>query len=152
MPFLSMIPWRLVGILALIAGVWFHGWNTRDKRAIRENLQVELDARDAADKAEVHIREKADETIKKLTTEKAGIAARLDATVARLRDNGAPRLPEAARTACIGATGAELSGPDGSVLAEIAARANRFRADLATCEKLYNNARKALNGSSKPEP
>lgn len=152
MQFLSMIPWKLVGILALIAGVWFHGWNTRDKRAIRENLQVELDARDAADKAEVKIREKADADIKKLTAEKAGIASRLDATVARLRDNGAPRLPEAARTACIGATGAELSGPDGSVLAEIAARSNRFRADLATCEKLYNNAREALNGSSKPEP
>lgn len=145
MPFLSLIPWKLVGILVVIAGIWFHGWNTRDKRAIRENLQVELDARDAADKAEIAIREKSDADIKKLKIEKAGIAARLDATVARLRDNGPPRLPEAARPACIGATGAELSGPDGSVLAEIAARANRFRADLATCEALYNNAREALN-------
>jgi len=142
---LKLVPWRLVGVLLLLAGVWYHGWNTRDKRAVREGLQIELAARDAADKAEVNIREKADATIKKLNADKAGIAARLDATVARLRDGGAPRLPEAARAACDGATGGELSGPDGQILAELAARANRFRADLATCEKLYNDARKALN-------
>lgn len=145
MPFLSLIPWKLVAIAALIAGVWFHGWNTRDKRAVVENLKVELAARDAADQAEVKIREKADAAIKKATTEKASIAARLDAAIARLRDNGAPRLPEAARPACNGATGAELSGPDGSFLAWESARANRFRADLETCQSLYRAAQEALN-------
>lgn len=44
------------------------------------------------------------------------------------------RLPEAARTACQGATGAELSDTDATFLVRESARADQLRADLAACQ------------------
>lgn len=68
--------------------------------------------------------------------EVGNIAAALDAAERRLRDRPARRadLPEAARAACAGSTGAELSGEDGRFLAGEAARANQLRAALAECQ------------------
>lgn len=64
------------------------------------------------------------------------VSARLDTALASLRDRGPRRadVPGIAATACSGATGAELSGPDGRFLAREAARANRLRAALAECQ------------------
>jgi hypothetical protein len=61
------------------------------------------------------------------------INSRLVAAVSELRRR-AVRLPEAARAACKGATGAELSNPDGRFLAGEAARADKLRAALAECQ------------------
>lgn len=68
--------------------------------------------------------------------EMGNIAAALDTATRQLRERTARRtdLPEAARAACAGATGAELSRQDGQFLAGEAARANRLRADLARCK------------------
>ena len=60
------------------------------------------------------------------------INGRLVAAVSELRKR-AVRLPEAARPACQGSTGAELSNPDGEFLAGEAARADKLRAALQQC-------------------
>lgn len=62
------------------------------------------------------------------------VGAARDAALASLRNRRA-RLPEAARTACEGATGRELSGGDAEVLVRLAGRADELRAELAACYK-----------------
>ena len=73
------------------------------------------------------IRDEKDAEIKRVT------AAR-DAALTSLR-NRRPRLPEAARPACQGSTGAELSGGDAEFLVRLAGRADELRAELAACYK-----------------
>lgn len=60
------------------------------------------------------------------------VAAARDAGLARVR-NRRPRLPEAARAACEGSTGRELSGGDAEFLVRLAGRADELRAELAAC-------------------
>ena len=73
------------------------------------------------------------------------INSRLVAAISELRKR-AVRLPEAARAACQGATGAELSNPDGQFLAGLAARADKLRAALAECQAYADTV------SPSPEP
>lgn len=61
------------------------------------------------------------------------INARLADALERLRKRS-ERMPEPARTACQGATGAELSGPDAGVLVRLANRADELRAALGQCQ------------------
>jgi len=61
------------------------------------------------------------------------IAAERDRALGELRKR-ADRLPEASRAACEGATGAELSRPDGQFLVGEAARADELRAALQSCQ------------------
>jgi flagellum-specific peptidoglycan hydrolase FlgJ len=61
------------------------------------------------------------------------IRGRLDAATERLRQRP-DRLPEAARPACTGATGAELSGRDAAFLERLAARADEIRTELKACQ------------------
>ena len=60
------------------------------------------------------------------------INARLADALERLRKRP-ERLPEPARKACEGATGAQLSGPDAGFLSREAARANELRSALEKC-------------------
>lgn len=69
------------------------------------------------------------------------VAAARDAAMRKLRDRP-ERLPEAARAACAGATGAELSGRDSEVLAGIAARADELRASVQTCNAWIEEVRR----------
>lgn len=61
------------------------------------------------------------------------IGVALGDALERLR-NRPERMPEPARAACKGSTGAELSGSDAGFLVGLAARADRLRADLAECQ------------------
>lgn len=61
------------------------------------------------------------------------ISGRLADALVSLHNRPA-RLPEPARAACAGATGAELSGPDAAFLEREAARADTLRAALARCQ------------------
>ena len=61
------------------------------------------------------------------------IRRRLDDALERLRQRP-ERLPEAARPACEGATGAELSGRDAAFLERLSARADAIRAELKSCQ------------------
>ncbi|WP_428418236.1 hypothetical protein [Methylibium sp.] len=72
------------------------------------------------------------------------IAARLSAALHELRSRP-DRLPEAARAACEGSTGAELSGRDAAVLEGLAARADQLRAELAACQDREWQAYDALS-------
>lgn len=60
------------------------------------------------------------------------INGRLADALERLRKRP-ERLPEPARAACAGATGAQLSGPDAGFLEREAARADALRAALEQC-------------------
>lgn len=60
-------------------------------------------------------------------------AARLADALDRLRERPG-RLPEPARAACQGATGAELSSRDAGVLERLAARAENLRIELHACQ------------------
>ena len=60
------------------------------------------------------------------------VVAERDRALGELRKRP-ERLPEAARAAAAGATGAELSRPDAGFLVGEAARANEHRAALAEC-------------------
>ena len=68
---------------------------------------------------------------------------RADAVVAALaysenvrnRPDRVPGTTDAPRTACAGATGAELSGPDAVFLVGLAARADELRAELGACQQ-----------------
>lgn len=93
-------------------------------------LKAEAQATESTWKGKAHELHRAREI------EVGNIAAALDAAERRLRDRPARRadLPEAARAACAGSTGAELSGEDGRFLAGEAARANQLRAALAECQ------------------
>ena len=57
---------------------------------------------------------------------------RLADALERLR-NRPERMPESARGACEGGTGAELSGPDAAFLEREAARADELRAAVSAC-------------------
>jgi hypothetical protein len=72
-------------------------------------------------------------TIDARDMEVRAIRGRLDAALERLRQRP-ERLPEAARPACEGATGAELSGRDAQFLERLAARADELRAELKACQ------------------
>lgn len=93
-----------------------------------EVLQAVSDAR-AEEQAK---QEAADARINTLETVRRGIQSRLDAALASLR-NRPERADKESRAHCQGATGAELSRPDGQFLRGEAARADRIRAALATC-------------------
>jgi hypothetical protein len=61
------------------------------------------------------------------------IRRRLDDAIERLRQRP-ERLPEAARPACEGSTGVELSGRDAAFLERLAARADEIRSELKACQ------------------
>lgn len=65
----------------------------------------------------------------------AVVDSRLRNALDSLRDRPDRPVPEAPRTDCKGATGAELSRQDGEFLAGEATRADRHRAALETCYK-----------------
>jgi hypothetical protein len=73
------------------------------------------------------------------------IAAARDAAVAGLR-NRPERLPDTAKAACNGATGAELSRPDGEFLTRLAADADELRSEYAACQAREWKTYEALKG------
>ena len=93
-------------------------------------LKAEAQATESTWKGKAHELHRAREI------EVGNIAAALDAAERRLRDRPARRadLPEAARAACSGSTGADLSGPDSLFLVRESARADQLRAALAECQ------------------
>ncbi|MEN9885704.1 MAG: hypothetical protein RL758_282 [Pseudomonadota bacterium] len=110
------------------------------QRAAVESERVEAKRREDALSASAAIQQKEhDEQV-------TAIRARLDRALISLRQRAArrPDVPTAA-AACKGATGADLSGPDGIFLAREAARAERLRGALAACYQQYDAAREALN-------
>lgn len=90
----------------------------------------------AAQKSAIHIKELWDADTAKTNQEHAAQVGRINARLAdaleRLRQRP-DRMPEPAREACKGGSGAELSGPDAGFLERYAARADELRASLKAC-------------------
>ena len=135
--------WLVVGALCLAsygAGRWQQ--SARDDEAqLVAVAQANADARERELLAQKAVNKSKEIRDAEFET----INARLVRALGELRKR-AVRLPEAARAACQGATGAELSNPDGQFLAGEAARADKLRAALAECQAYADTV------SPPPEP
>lgn len=120
------------------SGRW-QQWRS-DENQVKAKL---LQASEKARQTEQNLRDDLEVLDDVRQTELRRIAAQRDAAVQRLRDRP-ERLPEAAQAACAGATGAELSSPDGQFLAGEAARADELRAALGECQAREQRVYEAL--------
>lgn len=128
-----MILYIIGGLLALSAltgiGGYFKG-KAEQREEFREEQAEQAETQNRLD------RETALRTFKlqeKRDGENLRTADRLVVALGELR-NRPVRLPEAAAPACLGGDGTRLSGPDAEFLEREAARANRLRTDLNTCQ------------------
>ena len=139
--FLARLPWWAYAVAALFAWGAIGRGQLRHERADRATEHQAQAAALAKTKAEALATEstwkgRVYEQHRKGEIEVQNIAAALERSARELRDRGPRRteLPGPPAAACQGATGAELSEPDGRFLVGEAARANRLRAALGECE------------------
>lgn len=124
---------RLAAYALLVAAIFAAGYalGTRLKQGQWDAATL---AQEQADQAKAKAwaleitaqRSKHDEDLRAINT-------RLADALERLRKRP-ERMPEPARAACQGATGAELSGPDAIAFVRLAARADELRAALGECQ------------------
>lgn len=105
-------------------GQWDADNLTKAEKRAAEVAQAEADLQAKNDQIHKQAQEHADEV--------RAINTRLADALERLRKRP-ERMPGPARGACQGATGAELSGPDGGFLERLAARADEQRSALDEC-------------------
>lgn len=134
---IAPVAGALIAVAAL-GGSYFKGrsdangaWEAKAAESQIEAMKTEAEWTGALDR----VRKQHEE-------EKSLVQSRLNIALNGLRDRPAVRLPEAARAACAGATGAELSRPDAIVLTRLAARADTIRADLEACRSYIDTVRK----------
>lgn len=121
-------------VVALLAGSgmvgsYFKGRHDEHASHIEQVLEDTREARRFEQARSARIQE----TQNAQAAEVRRISTHLADALERLR-NRPDRLPEPARAACKGATGAELSGRDAAILERLAARADAIRAELAACQ------------------
>lgn len=109
------------------AGRW-QQWRADEKSQLVAVAQANEQARER----ERAVQEEVNQSKEIRDAEFEAINARLLSALGELRKRPV-RLPETARPACQGATGAELSGRDAEFLAGLAARADKLRAELDAC-------------------
>ena len=128
---LNPYRWLIAGavVLALLGGAYVKG-----RGDANDAWAVEMaDAAAKARETEQRLQGEANAIQKKLSAENAVIADQLGDALERLR-NRSQRMPEAARPACKGSTGAELSAEDAGFLTWEAYRADRLRVALEACQ------------------
>lgn len=131
---------KYVAIVALIAGVWFHGYyqGTLTERLIwQDNVRV---ATDAARLTEKQRQDKINEALQAQYDGISLINDNLIGDINKLRSRP-PRLsvPRDTQTTCTGATGRELSRPDAEFLTGEASRADRLREALKACYAAFDS-------------
>lgn len=109
--------------LGFAGGIWAH--IKLDDAAELKRVRAEAIQQEAQARATHTIMEKRDAEIR-------AVNDRLADAIERLRKRP-ERRAEAATDACQGATGAQLSGPDGGFLEREAARADQLRSALGEC-------------------
>lgn len=136
----GVIDWFKNYALVLLAVVALAGWATAGVQTYRVS-GIQLAQRTDLLKATEEARAKEQEwqLIYKETADAKeaslrALATERDTLLVSLRDRPA-RLPEAARAACAGTSGRELSGRDAEAFVGLAARADRTRAALDACQK-----------------
>ena len=87
---------------------------------------------------EIKLQEAANEIGRQYQIDRSRISTDLADALERLRERP-ERLPEPARAACPGGTGAELSGEDAGFLEREAARADELRSALNACKAWVDN-------------
>lgn len=134
----------LAAALALAAAYGagrFQQWRADEREAIAARAELVEKAR----QTEQNLRDDMGVLEDVKNAEIRRVAAQRDAAVRELR-NRPERMPEAARPACAGATGAELSGRDAEFLTGLAARADELRAELGACQRRERATFDALTG------
>ena len=124
---------RMLAVLAIVAALIGAGWTVNSWRTTARLAVEQRDQQAQARRIEAQRNEKQQRINDELQRQTRLVGARLADVLAGLR-NRPERLPEPAREACQGASGAELSGPDAAFLVRLAARADQLRADLTACQ------------------
>jgi hypothetical protein len=119
----------LVALLVAVGGAYFKGRHDEHASHLEQIVADTNEARRIEQRAATHRQETEDA----LSAELRGVNARLADALERVRQRP-ERLPEAARAACAGSTGRELSGRDAAAFERLAARADTIRAELAACQ------------------
>lgn len=136
----SLLRWVLPGLL-LIAMIAAFEWRVYQAGAASNEAQWQaklVEQENAALKAQVAAQEKVNAITATLQADKRAINSKYVAAPGELRNRPADRLPEPARAACTGSTGAELSRQDAEAFARLAADADLTRAELKTCKTYIN--------------
>lgn len=124
---------RLIAALLALVAAFCAGMKTmahlRDSQANEALVKAQQEAAEVKDQWAQSIARNAQEH----ANEVAKISADRDAALERLRQRP-QRMPQPARAACQGATGAELSGQDSEFLTRLGAEADEVRSRLAECE------------------
>jgi len=120
-------------LVALIAGLYYLGY-THGGSSVEANWQAKLVAQEnEALKQQAIMEVKTNEIRDQLQADKRSISGKLAAATFELRNRAETRLPDASRAACAGATGAELSKSDATVLVGIGADADGTVGNLKAC-------------------
>ena len=135
----TLNPWVILGFVAIVIGAYFTGGIVENGRCnTRWEAKTETDKRLAVEEA-IHLeRERqgvVNDAMRKQAANLASINDRLrnDLISLRNRPERTSSLPSGSGYICKGATGAELSRPDGEFLSWEAARADEIRAGLMAC-------------------
>lgn len=127
-------PWAWLAAIALLAGSYGSGrWHQ-----YRSDLKAQAEAK-LTESESARLRERAAQVNTQRITDAKETAnrdrvARLAAELERMRKRP-DRLPEPARAACAGSTGAELAAPDGGFLARYGAYARSIQLELEACQQ-----------------
>lgn len=141
-PYLILV----IGVAFVLNGFYWHAngvnaENTRWKAKTFE--QLAKDSKAAKDQS-VAWQTGVDSVINNLGEKHAATRRHLNIALDSLRDRPERRLPDDSRANCKGATGAELSEPDGRFLAGEAARGNELRDGLEACYAYADTVKRKL--------
>jgi hypothetical protein len=133
-------PWILLGSVVLGIALFLGGY-AKGASDNYKSHQIELaKQKDAARQREQDLQGEVDAITRQSKERQEAIQSRLDTALDGLRKRP-NRLPEDSRSACKGATGAELSAEDGVFLSREAARADKLREALNVCYQHLDNIR-----------
>lgn len=128
-----MNPYLIIGAMVAVLAAAGAGYvkGRSDMDAVWQGRA--LIAEREAHEREQQLQEATNEISRKYQNDRSRIGSQLADALEQLR-NRPDRMPEPARAACKGGSGAELSGPDAGFLEREAARADELRAALDACQ------------------
>ena len=139
-----MIEARLIAALAALLGAFASGvWVQSYRTTAKHNAEL-VAAQDETAAIKRGWERRLSEQRQEYANEIAAINADRDDMLERLRKRPG-RLPQPARAACTGSTGAELSAEDGSVLVGLAVEADTVAAKLTECQGWIDSVTGAVN-------
>ena len=135
---------RLIAALVALLGAFASGVWVQSYRATAKHNAELVAAQDETAAVKRGWERSLSEQRQEYANEIAAINVDRDALLERLRKRPS-RLPQPARAACAGSTGAELSAEDGSVLVGLAVEADTVAAKLTECQGWIDSVTGAVN-------